>query len=356
MSLRQEMKGNLTQSNSGATAATAQVTRSLAPMGQLRSPAIAPRRQSLAGGVAIFLTGLSGAGKTTIARELGARFAALGQRVTMLDGDDLRARVSPDLGFSQSDREANLRRAAMIAAEVVKHGGITICSFIAPYEQSRREIREMVQEQGRFFLVHVSTPLEECERRDPKGLYRKARAGVITGFTGISDVYEIPTFCELTIDTSRLTAPDTTDRILRGLASTGLPATLWLAAGLRVAFNGGPESNHCDAPNCVSESRRLSLFHSILEVTAQRRVALDEVSRTVGAERHTIETIVRSVTGQNFRELQRRLLLERSNALLQQGKMIKEVAFELGFGTPQSFHRFIRRASGKTPVSLRKSA
>lgn len=307
-------------------------------------------------GLAIFLTGLSGAGKTSIARELGARLGVLGYEATLLDGDDLRSRVSPDLGFSRSDRQANLRRAGIIASEVVKHGGIAICSFIAPYAQSRKELREMIEQHGRFFLVHVSTPLYECERRDSKGLYVKARTGLLASFTGVSDIYEPPADCETAIDTTGLTVHVSTDRIVRGLAAKGLPPGLWLVAGLRIgqAAPSQEESTHHVLLD-RNEERRVRLFQCVARATAERRVTLTEVAREVGVERHTVERVVRSITGLSFRELQRNLLSERANLLLEQGRAIKEIAFEVGYGSPQSFHRFIRKAYGITPSCLRRS-
>jgi adenylyl-sulfate kinase len=312
------------------------------------------REPGQAHGLAIFLTGLSGAGKTTIAREIGARLSSIGHRVTLLDGDDLRARVSPDLGFSRSDRQANLRRAGIIASEVVKHGGIVICSFIAPYEQSRREIGEAVQQHGSFFLVHLATPREECERRDPKGLYRKARAGLLANFTGISDVYEEPAYCDLKIDTTGLTACESAQIIARGLASKGFAVGLWLAAALPPA---DPELAASRSTPCTGKNshRHIRLLQGVLQATAERRVTLAEVADGLGVERHTIEKVVRATTGQSFRELQRTILLERASLLASQGKAIKEIAFELQFGSPQSFHRFIRKTSGKTPSLLRQS-
>jgi len=307
-------------------------------------------------GLAIFLTGLSGAGKTTIAREIGSRLSSVDCQVTLLDGDDLRARVSPDLGFSRSDREANLRRATIIMSEVVKHGGIVICSFIAPYEQSRMEIRETVQQHGSFFLVHVATPREECERRDPKGLYCKARAGLLPNFTGISDIYEEPANCDMKIDTTCLTASESAQHIARALASKGFAVGLWLTAALHLVEPENPtgtDSHTSLTPR--NRGRQIRLLQRVLQATAEGRVTLTEVAAEIGVERHTIEKVLRATTGQNFRELQRIMLLERANLLTAQGKTIKEIAFELRFGSPQSFHRFIRKTCGKTPSLLRRA-
>jgi adenylyl-sulfate kinase len=302
-------------------------------------------------GLTILLTGLSGAGKTTLADELGSRFSLAGYQVTLLDGDELRSRISPDLGFSRSDRETNLRRAGLIAAEVVKHGGIVICSLIAPYEQSRREIRETVQQHGRFFLVHLSTPLEECERRDPKGLYRRARAGLLPSFTGISDIYETPVECEAVIDTTDMRVSEAADQIGRSLIGNGLPHGVWLPTDVHLSHHA--DSHHERHPFLISnEERHARLFHSVLDAIKQRRVTLSEVAREVGVERHTLEKVVRSTTGQSFRHLRQTVLLARAKTLLDQGKPIKEVAFELGFGHAQSFHRFVRKSSGTTPLAL----
>lgn len=315
-----------------------------------------PTEAGTGSGLAIFLTGLSGAGKTTIAHEIGVRLLSMGYRVTLLDGDDLRARVSPDLGFSRSDREANLRRATIIASEVVKHGGIVICSFIAPYEQSRMEFREAVQQHGSFFLVHVATPRDECERRDPKGLYHKARTGLLLNFTGISDTYEEPTHCDLKIDTTGLTASESAQRIARALASKGFAVGIWLAAVLHLAGSENQSPTGIDAPvDTKNRDRQVRLLQRMLQVMAGRRLTLTELAAETGVERHTIEKVLRATTRQSFRELQRTMLLERANLLVGQGKAIKEIAFELGFGSPQSFHRFIRKTCGKTPSLLRRS-
>lgn len=154
-------------------------------------------------GVCIFLTGLSGAGKSTIASALAVAIKAeLNRAVTLLDGDVVRTHLSKELGFSRADRDTNIERIAFVAAEVVKHGGIVISAAIAPYEAARAAARERIEANGRFVLVHLSTPLAVCETRDVKGLYAKARRGEIEMFTGVTDAYELPTRAELTIDTS----------------------------------------------------------------------------------------------------------------------------------------------------------
>jgi adenylyl-sulfate kinase len=153
-------------------------------------------------GVTVFLTGLSGAGKSTIADALIAELTAEGRPVTVLDGDVVRTHLSSELSFSKEHRDLNIRRIGFVAGEVVKHGGTVVVAAIAPYETAREEARKLVEEHGRFVLVHLATPLAVCEARDVKGLYAKARAGEIPEFTGVSDPYEPPARAEVTIDTS----------------------------------------------------------------------------------------------------------------------------------------------------------
>ena len=142
--------------------------------------------------------------------------------VTLLDGDVVRRLLSAGLGFSRSDREANITRIGFVAAEVARHGGVAICAPIAPYAATRAEVRRMVGEAGGgFVLVHVSTPLAECERRDRKGLYARARAGLIPEFTGISDPYEAPTDADLAVDTSDLDVDEATAKVLAVLRDRG---------------------------------------------------------------------------------------------------------------------------------------
>ena len=166
-------------------------------------------------GVTIFFTGFSGAGKSTIAKALLARLMAVGDRsVTLLDGDIVRQHLSSELGFSRAHRDLNILRIGFVASEITKHGGIAICAPIAPYAATRRQVRAMVETHGRFIEVFVSTSLELCEARDRKGLYAKARAGMIKEFTGIDDPYEVPQNPELIIDTAICTPLEAANRIL----------------------------------------------------------------------------------------------------------------------------------------------
>ena len=173
----------------------------------------------------LFLTGLSGSGKSTIARDLADVLAERSDRqVSLLDGDLVRQLLSAGLTFSRADRDLNIARIGFVAAEIARHGGIAICAPIAPFAAARAQVRQMVSEVGDFFLIHVATPVEVCEARDRKGLYAKARAGVIGQFTGVSDPYEEPADAELVIDTSAMSRPDAVQAVLRMLIAGG-----WLA-------------------------------------------------------------------------------------------------------------------------------
>jgi sulfate adenylyltransferase len=172
-------------------------------------------------GFTVLFTGLSGAGKTTLANMLGAHLEGMGRTVTLLDGDQVRKLLSSELGFSREHRELNLRRTGFVAREVTRHGGVTVCSLIAPYDALRKEMRAAIEPVGGFELVYVSTPLGVCERRDPRGLYRRARAGAIPYFTGISDPYEPPSDAELVLDMSVLNLEEGLARILALLRKRG---------------------------------------------------------------------------------------------------------------------------------------
>jgi sulfate adenylyltransferase len=173
-------------------------------------------------GFTVFFTGLSGSGKSTIANALLIKLLEDGSRpVTLLDGDIVRKHLSSELSFSKEHRDLNIRRIGFVAGEITKNGGIAICAPIAPYAATRREVREMVSPVGGFIEIFVSTPIEVCEVRDRKGLYSKARAGLIKGFTGIDDPYEVPENAEIVINTTELTPDLAAHRILITLEKLG---------------------------------------------------------------------------------------------------------------------------------------
>jgi sulfate adenylyltransferase len=183
------------------------------------------RRPRAERGLVLFLTGLSGSGKSTLARDLADVLAERSDRhVSLLDGDLVRQLLSAGLTFSRADRDLNIARIGFVAAEVARHGGVAICAPIAPYAAARARVRQMVSEVGDFFLIYVATPIEVCEARDRKGLYAKARAGLIAEFTGVSDPYEEPADAELVIDTSTVSRPEAVETVLSMLTSGG-----WLA-------------------------------------------------------------------------------------------------------------------------------
>jgi sulfate adenylyltransferase len=178
-----------------------------------------PRSQQ---GFTVFFTGLSGSGKSTIANALMVKLLEMGGRpVTLLDGDLVRKHLSSELGFSKEHRDINIRRIGWVASEITKNGGIALCAPIAPYDSVRKEVRGLVEPLGGFVLVHVATSIELCEERDRKGLYAKARAGVIKEFTGISDPYEEPVDAEIRIDTADLTPEEAAQEIVLYLEREG---------------------------------------------------------------------------------------------------------------------------------------
>ena len=176
-------------------------------------------------GFTVFFTGLSGSGKSTIANALMVKLMEMGGRpVTLLDGDVVRKHLSSELGFSKEHRDINIRRIGYVASEITKNGGIAICAPIAPYTATRRHVREMIEQYGAFVEVHVATSLEECERRDRKGLYKLAREGKIKEFTGISDPYEAPDSPELVVDTEGLDVDYCAQQVILKLENMGLIA------------------------------------------------------------------------------------------------------------------------------------
>jgi len=173
-------------------------------------------------GFTVFFTGLPSAGKSTLANVLMTKLLEAGGRpVTLLDGDIVRKNLSSELGFSKEHRDLNIRRIGFVASEITKNGGIAICAPIAPYYSVRKEVREMIEAVGGFILIYVATPLKVCEQRDRKGLYAKARAGVIKEFTGISDPYEQPTDAEVTIDTTAMLPEECVQQIILHLEKEG---------------------------------------------------------------------------------------------------------------------------------------
>src|SRR5690606_17479174 len=174
-------------------------------------------------GFTVFFTGLSGSGKSTIANALMVKLMEMGGRpVTLLDGDVVRKHLSSELGFSTEHRDINIRRIGDVASEITKNGGIAICAPIAPYAATRRAVREMVEASGAFIEVHVATSVEECERRDRKGLYKLAREGKIKEFTGISDPYEVPENPELRVETENAEVDNCAHQVILKLEQMGL--------------------------------------------------------------------------------------------------------------------------------------
>jgi adenylylsulfate kinase len=177
----------------------------------------------------VWFTGLSGAGKSTIALEVCRRLRMIGAGVEYLDGDEIRSRF-PNTGFSRAERDAHIRRVGFLASRLEHHGVFVVCALISPYASSRQQVRQLCR---RFVEVHVATPLEECERRDVKGLYRRARAGEITSFTGLDDPYESPVNPELRLDTTGITVAEAADAVV---AMFGLSPGLGRALGAVAAI------------------------------------------------------------------------------------------------------------------------
>ena len=170
----------------------------------------------------IIVTGPTGSGKSTIAQVLLVKFLEMGGRpVTLLDGDVVRKNLSSELGFSREHRDLNIHRIGFVASEITKNGGIAICAPIAPYDHVRKDNRTLIELGGGYILVHVSTPLEVCEARDRKGLYAKAKAGIIKDFTGVSDPYEPPDDADVVIDTTAVTPEEAAQQVYLFLEKEG---------------------------------------------------------------------------------------------------------------------------------------
>jgi adenylylsulfate kinase len=177
------------------------------------------------GGFTLWFTGLSGAGKTTIAHLVGPELDRRGHIVEYLDGDTVRTHLSKGLGFSKEDRDTNIERIGWVAARLTRHGAAVIAAAISPYDETRKHARESVEEFGPFVEVFVKASVEECARRDVKGLYAKAFAGEIKGFTGVDDPYETPEDAEIVIDTEQHDPEESARLIVTRLEELGLVGT-----------------------------------------------------------------------------------------------------------------------------------
>jgi sulfate adenylyltransferase len=260
-----------------------------------------PERQ----GLVLFFTGLSGSGKSTVAQAVIDTLLEQGQRsITSLDGDVVRRNLSAGLTFSRADRETNIRRIGWVAAEISRHGGVAVCSPIAPFDETRQDVRAMTEAAGgAFFLVHVATPLEEAERRDRKGMYAKARRGEIPDFTGISSPYEAPEDADLRIDTTGRSIDDCRDEVLDALVAAGFVADPTVETGPSVVETGPSvversrdhdpirvlfvcTANICRSPYLELRARQLLGPDSGVEVSSAGTQGFDEspVSDTMSAE------------------------------------------------------------------------
>ena len=166
-------------------------------------------------GVVVWLTGLPGSGKTTLATAAAERLRRMGYRVEVLDGDWVRKTINPDAGYTREERRRHLMRVAWIARLLARNGVIVFCSFVSPYRDVRRDVRRIVEEEVPFVEVYVKCPVEECVKRDPKGLYRKALRGEIKYFTGISDPYEPPESPDLVLDTVNNSVEENVERLVK---------------------------------------------------------------------------------------------------------------------------------------------
>ena len=173
-------------------------------------------------GLTLFLTGLPSSGKSTLANALALKLREITDRqVTLLDGDVIRTHLSHGLGFSREDRETNITRVGFVAQEITRHGGIVICALVAPYTNARQKVREMISEVGGYIEIYVATPLSICEERDRKGLYKKAREGLVKQFTGISDPYEAPTAAEININTANIRPEEIITTLIQNIKLLG---------------------------------------------------------------------------------------------------------------------------------------
>jgi adenylyl-sulfate kinase len=182
------------------------------------------------GGFTLWFTGLSGSGKSTIAHLVGPALDERGCVVEYLDGDTVRTHLSKGLGFSKEDRDTNIERIGWVASRLTRHGAAVICAAISPYEETRRKARALVEEFGPFVEIYVKASVDECARRDVNGLYAKAFAGEIKGFTGVDDPYEAPSAAEIVVDTENQTPEESAQSVVAQLEALGLVAAAVVAA------------------------------------------------------------------------------------------------------------------------------
>lgn len=253
-------------------------------------------------GLVLFFTGLSGSGKSTLARALTDRLLEKGGRtVTSLDGDVVRRNLSAGLTFSKADRETNIRRIGWVAAEIARHGGVAVCSPIAPFDETRRQVRAMVEEAGgAFFLVHVATPLEECERRDRKGLYAKARRGEIPEFTGISSPYEMPLDASVRVDTTGRSIDEALEDVVAALRTAGY-------LDLPPEQGSGAEDVPLDEPGRTA--------HAEEPDTEEPAVPADAPSRVVSTPLRVLFVCTANICRSPYMELRSRALTAEGGAI-----------------------------------------
>lgn len=270
-------------------------------------------------GMVVWFTGLSGSGKTTLARAVAERLTSLGWAVEVVDGDDLRRNLSAGLGFSRRDREENARRAACLAQALARRADFVLVALIAPYRALRAGIAANLPN---YREVFVNAPLAVCEARDPKGLYRRARIGQLRHFTGLDDPYEPPLNPSLECRTDRESSEQSVQRVLYFL--TRETGTIGNSVGLlRAALDTEPGIT--------------------MEVFAAR----------LGITPRALAARLRKAADQNYRGFRNERLLVRAQELLRRNCGIKEVAFQLGFRSTQSFDRFYRRLRGCSPKGFR---
>lgn len=268
-------------------------------------------------GTVVLFTGLSGSGKTTIARAVFSRLEHSGYRVRLLDGDELRRDLCADLQFSKGDRDENARRVAALAGLISAEGVTVLIAMIIPFRAARQALRQRFP---KMIEVFVNAPLSVCERRDPKGLYRRARAGEVKHFTGIDDIYEVPAQPDIECHTDSENLDTCVERVLAALRRRP-----------PVHATGSLPDN----------------FSAALRELSQHRVSLKRFATIAKMSTGSATRAVHKEADMSFRQLRRVLLTQRARALLASGMAVKAVAIELGFSCTESLDRFLRPATAE---------